>query len=146
MLPLLLAQLGVTSFLCGLSWTIRGVHYPLFARVGREQFAAYEREHQQRVSRIVAPAMLFELLVASLLLVVGWKQMGPWIPLLGLSLVLALWILTWRGAVPCHRQLEKGFDGRVLDRLLRVDRWRVALWSTRTLLGLWMLTLTLTGA
>ena len=41
-------ELAVTSALFGLIWIVQVVHYPLFGRVGREGFAAYESAHRGR--------------------------------------------------------------------------------------------------
>lgn len=41
----LVANVALAWFLAGLIWTIQVVHYPLFPRVGREGFAAYEQAH-----------------------------------------------------------------------------------------------------
>ena len=52
MLPL--ANAAVACALTGLIWTIQVVHYPLFARVGEAEWRAYEREHQRRITLVVA--------------------------------------------------------------------------------------------
>ncbi len=49
-----LLHLGSTWFMVGLIWLIQIVHYPLFARVGVEQFVPYEREHSRLITYIVA--------------------------------------------------------------------------------------------
>ncbi len=53
-----LANAAVACALTGLIWTIQVVHYPLFARVGEAEWPAYEREHQRRITLVVAPLML----------------------------------------------------------------------------------------
>lgn len=134
----LILQAGISCFLCGLSWTIQGVHYPLFSLVGREHFPVYAASHQTRISRVVIGPMLAE---------VGLAGLTPWLPgvpsLLawsGLALVAALWLVTWLGAVPCHRVLSHSYDAAVHRRLLRLDRVRTGLWTGRALLTLGLLT------
>ncbi len=51
LLPLL--HLALTAAYAGFQWTVRGVVYPQFDQVPAEAFAAYERRHQQRISRVV---------------------------------------------------------------------------------------------
>jgi len=133
----LILHAGVTCFLCGLAWTVQGVHYPLFALVDPASFPDYERSHQIRMGRAVAPPMLLELALAMVL---------PWIPGVpvglawsGLALVLAIWLRTWRVAVPCHRRLAHGFEPAVHRRLIRADRVRTFLWTGRAVLGLLLL-------
>ena len=40
---LLLAQTAATLFMTGVIWIVQTVHYPLFARVGRDEFREYAR-------------------------------------------------------------------------------------------------------
>ena len=62
-------QFASCAFLTGLIWLGQRVHYPLLAVVGDKEFVAYEREHVRRITPVVAPMMLLEL-VAALCLVV----------------------------------------------------------------------------
>jgi hypothetical protein len=134
----LLLHTGVTLFLCGLIWTVQLVHYPLFARVGSDSFTGYEQEHQKRISRIVAPAMLLELGTALALLVRQPEALPRWAPSAGLTLIAAIWMSTALGAVPQHRRLSSGFSESALGRLLRANWQRTAAWSLRGILVLYM--------
>ena len=58
----------------GLIWFVQVVHYPMFALVGENHFAAYEKKHNQLTSYVVMPAMLTEMATASLLLL---QNPGP---------------------------------------------------------------------
>ena len=62
---LFVANLACAWFLAGLIWTIQVVHYPLFSRVGREGFAAYEQAHSGMITPLVGPVMLAELAAAA---------------------------------------------------------------------------------
>ena len=140
--PLLIAHAGITCFLCGLIWTVQCVHYPLFARVGPEAFTAYGREHRTRIARVVAPAMLVELGLAGALLLRPGAPVPQWSTLLGAVLLLWIWAVTALGAVPRHRELERGFAAEAHRGLLRVNWQRTLAWSMRSALALWMLTFT----
>ena len=130
---LLLLHLVATAFLCGLIWTVQLVHYPLFDRVDRAQFTAFEAAHQQRISWIVAPAMLFEALTAGAWLVAAWRSgdLLGW-AIANVVLVVAIWAATAFLAVPMHTRLSTGFDAEALRRLVDTNWLRTAIWSLRT--------------
>ena len=123
--------------LMGLIACIQWVHYPMFARLDKREFADSVRWHGERISWLVGPLMLMEL-VCSLLLylfppwpssVFGW----------GLGLVVALWCSTGLLQVPLHSRLTRGYDPLALRRLV-VSNWlRTLLWSWRGLLSLFCL-------
>jgi len=52
---LLVAHAAATLVMVGVIWFVQVVHYPLMARVSASEFAAYEREHQNRTTFVVAP-------------------------------------------------------------------------------------------
>jgi hypothetical protein len=100
-----LLHLAACSFLTGLIWVIQWVHYALFDRVGHETWRAYHDAHTKRISMIVVPAMLLEL-VTVLILVLR--------PLEGLAageayalglLTCLIWLSTFAIQVPLHGQL-----------------------------------------
>lgn len=139
MSSLLVAQAAVTTFLCGLIWAVQVVHYPLFARVGRETFAAYEREHQSRVTWIVMPTMLAELAIAAWLTLkipAALPAASAW---LGMALVGLIWLVTWWASVPSHRILSTGFETTAHRRLVRTNWLRTGAWTLRSVLAFWML-------
>lgn len=53
-----------TLMMTGVIWFVQVVHYPLFAEVGRAEFAQYEASHSGLTTLIVAPLMLVELITA----------------------------------------------------------------------------------
>ena len=65
---ILIANLVSSCYMVGLIWMVQIVHYPLFARVGREQFVAYQTSHQSLTTIVVGPPMLIEFLTAVLLI------------------------------------------------------------------------------
>jgi multisubunit Na+/H+ antiporter MnhB subunit len=132
---LLLAQAAATLALCGLVWFVQVVHYPLFASVEAEGFPRYEREHQRRTTRVVAPLMGVEALAAAGLVL---ADPGP-ATAAGAALVVALWLSTFAVQVPLHRRLAQGFDARSLARLVHTNWARTAMWSARGALVLWLL-------
>ena len=56
-----LAHLVSTLVMVGVIWTVQVVHYPLFAGVGADGWSAYEAAHQSRITLVVGPLMVAEL-------------------------------------------------------------------------------------
>lgn len=123
----LVATLGMT----GVIWFVQVVHYPLFAGVGAERWAAYAAAHGRRTTWVVAGPMLVELGTA---LVLVWRRPAflpagaAWI---GLGLVVGVWASTSGLQVPRHTELGRGWDARAHRRLVRGNWVRTALWTAR---------------
>ena len=94
---LLIANAASAWFLTGLIWVIQVVHYPLFASVGRSEFAAYEASHTRLITVVVGPVMLLELATSVLLLVVRPAAVPMWAAATGLALVVIVWPRRHRG-------------------------------------------------
>ena len=131
---LLLGQAAATLFMAGVIWIVQTVHYPLFAVVGRDHFGEYAKEHQRRITPVVAVAMPLEAVTAVLLLFVTPAGVEPGLLVLGAILLLPIWLSTALVQVPAHRRLSGGFDDTVAAWLVRTNWLRTALWSTRSAL------------
>jgi hypothetical protein len=128
-------HLATTWFLIGLIWFVQVAHYPLFAQVGRDRFVAYERAYTPRVTRVVLPAMLLEVLLAAWL---GWlapPELRGW-ALLGLLALAVVWASTFLLQVPCHRVLAERPDPDTMQRLVRSNWLRTAAWTGRGAIAL----------
>jgi hypothetical protein len=128
-------HLATTWFLVGLIWFVQVAHYPLFAQVGRDRFVAYERAYTPRVTRVVLPAMLLEVLLAAWL---GWlapPELRGW-ALLGLLALAVVWASTFLLQVPCHRVLAERPDPDTMQRLVRGNWLRTAAWTGRGAIAL----------
>lgn len=133
---ILLLNAAATLYMTGLIWFVQVVHYPLFAKVGAEGFASYERSHAQLTNWVVTVPMLMEFATACLLLAVrpaNVSRLEAWI---GVSLVVAIWASTWLLQVPRHGQLATGFDAQAHHALVLTNWIRTLAWSARGLLVL----------
>lgn len=133
----MVANVALGWFLAGLIWTIQVVHYPLFARVGRDGFVAYEQAHARLITLVVGPAMLAELLAAVGLVALRPKGVPAWACWASLALLAVIWLSTAFVQVPCHNALSRGFDAEVHARLVSTNWIRTAAWSARALLVAW---------
>jgi hypothetical protein len=134
-----LANLAATLAMAGVIWAIQLVHYPLFGRVGEAGFAAYEAEHTSRITLLVGPLMLVELVTATALLWLRPGAMPSWAAAVGLGLVAAVWASTLLVQVPLHAELSRGFDAAAHRRLVATNWGRTATWTARAALLLWVM-------
>lgn len=140
---ILLTCVFSTFAMTGLIWLIQIVHYPLFEQVGEEQFAEYERAHSQRITPIVLPLMLAELVTSAWLVMrplpeIQTRGLQPWL-IGGLILVGLVWASTVLLQVPMHAILEKGFDRNAWRSLVHGNWIRTILWTVRSMILSWVL-------
>ncbi|MEM1179111.1 MAG: hypothetical protein AAGM22_12255 [Acidobacteriota bacterium] len=139
MKPLLLAQAASTLPLVGLIWTIQLVQYPLFARVGEAAFTGYHAGHSARITWVVLPLMLAELVSAGLLLTRIESPVTGATAWLGAALVGVIWLSTAFLQVPRHGELASGFDAASHQFLVASNWLRTVAWTARGGLVLWWL-------
>jgi len=114
----------------GLIWFVQIVHYPLFAKVGSEQFILYEKFHNSLTTWVVGPVMLIE---AATALVLAFR-LGNSILWSCLTLLAIVWLSTAFLQVPQHSILEAGFNAEAHRKLVSTNWIRTVLWSTRAIL------------
>jgi len=127
-----LANAAVACALTGLIWTIQVVHYPLFARVGEAEWRAYEREHQRRITLVVAPLMLANVALAVALVLeaataLRWGN---------LALAAGVFGATALVYSPLHGRLAAAPDRAAIDRLVTLNWGRTAAWTIQALVAL----------
>jgi hypothetical protein len=133
-----LAHSGATLYLVGVIWIVQVLHYPLLADVGANGYAKYHNRHTSRITPVVAPAMILELLTAIYFVFVSPERINAYYFWCGLALVLIIWISTFLVQVPLHEKLGAGFDNKVQRKLVRTNWIRTAAWTLRGALILWM--------
>ena len=122
-----LIVLALSWGLVGLIWTIALVHYPAFRYAGAEWEDAHAH-HTMWIGVLVGPIMVLELGVA---FYVAWRSGYQWQWLVPLGLVVLTWANTFFQAVPLHNQLGVAYDIGLVDRLVRVNWVRTALWTAK---------------
>ena len=127
-----------TWAMVGLIWLIQIVHYPLFSKVGEQQFREYSEDHQRLITYVVLPLMFVELGTTILLWFTRPQGISSaWI-LAGVALVLLIWGSTFLIQVPQHGKLLSGYDAGVCRQLV-IGNWiRTVAWSLRGLITAWM--------
>lgn len=136
---LLLLNFALSAYLTGLIWTVQLAHYPGFAYVAPDKFAAFHQHHSRSISWVVLAPMVLELGLAAWLAWQGRSALGAavwW----ALALVLLIWVATFLVSVPFHNRLAaEGYHYITIDGLVRTNWLRTLLWTTRSGLLGWLL-------
>lgn len=118
----------VCAFMTGLIWLIQLVHYPSFQFVNKQNFLEFHSFHSTRITWIVGPMMLLELITAAYLLMTA-EAKG--ILILNLVLLIMIWLSTAFLSVPLHNQLASGFNSEIIQKLVVTNWPRTVLWTLR---------------
>jgi hypothetical protein len=123
---------AATLYMTGIIWLVQVAHYPLFDRIGRDQFVRYENDYTRRMGWVVGPPMLLELATAIALVYVH----AGWLVWIALGLLAVVWLSTIFLQIPQHSRLERGFDAVTHRSLVRTNWIRTLAWSGRSALAL----------
>ncbi|GAB4363246.1 MAG: hypothetical protein OHK0021_07170 [Bryobacter sp.] len=128
----LLLNFACSLYMTGLIWFVQVVHYPLFDRVGPQNFALYSRDHAARTVFVTAPIMLLELALSGWLLLERPRDVPPvWLWSLA-AMNLALFASTFLLQVPLHEKLQSGYSRDAIQALVASNWIRTLLWSLRS--------------
>lgn len=134
---LFLLNLASTLFLTGVIWVVQLVGYPFFAYVNPESFTKFHDSYRFRITPVVAPPMIVELLTSVLLVLYSPENIDSKLVWLALVLTVLIWASTFFLQVPLHEKLARGFDSETHAALVRTNWLRTGLWSARSLLVLY---------
>ena len=118
-------------FLTGVIWTIQIVHYPSFHYIDKLSFVNFHQFHERRISIIVMPLMILELISSVALY---FNDMSNHTFLLNLIVVGLIWCSTFFIQVPIHNILSQKKDIMMIEKLVNTNWIRTFLWSMRMLL------------
>ena len=135
MLPnnfVLLGHLIFTSIMTGVIWVIQIVHYPSFHFIDKELYTAFQKFHMNKISIIVIPIMLAEL-VTGMMLFLDKSSKSPFLIISFVILVL-IWLITGVFFTKAHNELIAGYQELVVNQLVAMNWIRTLLWTLRLLL------------
>lgn len=130
---ILFTQLFACAAMTGLIWVIQLVHYPAFHFVEKANFSQFEKFHTTKISFIVMPVMVIELLSA-LALVTFAESTADWWILANMAILVFIWLFTAFVSARYHGLLTKGYDKLIVDNLVRTNWVRTVLWTGRGVL------------
>ena len=121
-------QLASCAVMTGVIWIVQLILYPTFSLIEKDRFKQFHEMHSSRITLIVGPAMLIELVTAIAL--VRYHRMEPfwW---LNLAFIILLWISTAFLSLPIHNKLADGFDLIKIKKLILTNWPRTFLWTLR---------------
>ena len=115
-----------------LIWLVQLIIYPSFRYLDRQKLVFWHSKYSTRISLVVMPLMLGQLLITVLQL-----NEGSVISYIIALLVLMVWILTFLYFVPLHGKFSRNeINERSLDGLVNVNWWRTLFWTAIFLLAL----------
>ena len=135
MLPnnfVLLGHLIFTSIMTGVIWVIQIVHYPSFHFIEKELYTAFQKFHMNKISIIVMPIMLAEL-ITGIMLFLDKTSKSPFLTISIIILVL-IWLITGVFFTKAHNELIAGYQELVVNQLVAMNWIRTLLWTLRLLL------------
>ena len=135
MLPnnfVLLGHLIFTSIMTGVIWVIQIVHYPSFHFIEKELYTAFQKFHMNKISIIVIPIMLAEL-ITGIMLFLDKSSKSPFLIISFVILVL-IWLITGVFFSKAHNELMTGYQELVVNQLVVMNWIRTLLWTLRLLL------------
>ena len=129
---MLLGHLIFTSIMTGVIWVIQIVHYPSFHFIEKELYTAFQKFHMNKISIIVIPIMLAEL-ITGMMLFLDKSSKSPFLIISFVILVL-IWLITGVFFSKAHNELMTGYQELVVNQLVVMNWIRTLLWTLRLLL------------
>ena len=119
-----------TSLMVGIIWVIQLLHYPTFHFIEESDYVEFQHFHMQRISFIVVPVMIIELL-SGFMLVYYFRSN---LLILCLIILLVIWLITFVFFTKLHQSLLGGYDKIIVDKLVQINWSRTVLWSLRLII------------
>jgi hypothetical protein len=113
----------------GIIWLVQVLIYPFFKIVGRTEFKHFHDFHMKKISLVVSPLMLLELITA-IWLIINHPEA---IYLFNFISVVILWGTTFLINVPAHHKLNYESE-ESKENLMKFNWIRTIIWSLRSIL------------
>ena len=114
-------------YMTGVIWLIQLITYPALTFVENGSFINVHKQHSNRMSILVGPIMIVELMSA-LYLAQSFEEF--W--LLNVFMVLSIWCFTFLVSVPIHNQLQNGKNAASIRKLVHTNWPRTILWTLKS--------------
>ena len=117
----------INAILVGIILVTQIVSYPLFCFVRNSDFTNYHRVYTYRISIVVLPFMLSELVLTIYTLVLNPSP----IYLYTFLILLFIWFSTFFIQVPIHNMISKSASRQLINKLVITNWLRTSLWSIK---------------
>ncbi len=122
-------QLVCNSYLVSLVFMTQFITYPTFLDIDKDKFSEYHQKYVNKISFIVAPVMLIELLT---LFIIAYLS-SDFLIVKTLILLLVIWMTTFFIMIPSHNRISKSFNKKEIINLINYNWVRTILWSFKLL-------------
>ena len=119
-----------TSLMVGIIWVIQLLHYPAFHFIKERDYVEFQHFHMQRISFIVVPVMIIEILSGFMLVYYFRSNLF----ILCLTILLVIWLITFVFFTKLHQSLLGGYDKIIVKKLVQINWSRTVLWSLRLII------------
>lgn len=129
--PIHIVNVAVSWGLLILIWLVQIIIYPGLARIPADDFVQYHAWYVIRMTMIVLPLMLGEIIIA-----ITWLFLEDNIfyPMVAGGLIVMVWWSTITFQVPIHKSLQAGKDRSKLTRLVATNWIRTVAWTLKAVL------------
>ena len=109
-----------------LVWLVQLIIYPSFRYMPRDQLLIWHTKYTSRITLVVLPLMLGQVIFHSILLIKSPEIIG----FVQGVLILVLWGLTFLKAVPLHNRIQQGNNlNQTIPQLILWNWPRTILWT-----------------
>ncbi len=120
-------QIICNSYLLSLVIITQFITYPSFLHIDKRKFPEYHKKYVNKISFIVAPFMIIELLSLSFIAYLS----GEFLIIKSLILLLVIWLTTFIVMIPSHNKISSTFDEIEIKRLINFNWVRTILWFSK---------------
>ncbi len=125
--------LFTTFFMTGIIWFIQIVQYPSFVLTDPSYFQKFHHFHSEKITFIVAPIMILELIFTLIFAIYQTKPLERIIAAASFLLIVLIFISTILIQVPIHNQLSaNGKNIQVINELISTNWTRTILWTLKS--------------
>jgi hypothetical protein len=124
-------NVAISWGLFSLIWLVQIIIYPGLARIPFNEFVNYHAWYITRITMVVLPFMMFEIIIA-----IAWffLQDNLFYPVVTGGLVILVWWSTFTLQVPIHKSLQAGKDKSKIRRLVATNWIRTVAWSLKAVI------------
>ena len=121
----------LSFFMTGIICLIQLIHYPSFSFIDKNMYSKFQTFHMNRISFLVGPIMILELLSGFYLLLFFYSESNFFV----INFILNILILTMTIIVfgTIHKKLIEGFKFSLFAKLISMNWIRTILWSMKSI-------------
>jgi len=114
-----------TAVMVGVIWVIQLLHYPTFHYIEKNNYSQFQKFHMNRISYIVIPAMVIEMLSGIMLVIINDDF------IISFSLLVCIWIITFVFFTNIHQRLLSKYENTAVEKLVNLNWIRTTFWTVR---------------